>query len=194
MPELIRRKPGKSLPRYHAHLAGRAAIAFLLEEAGLEYFVVPDREFGFLTLRNKAGLASTYCNVTHTESIAVAAISDRPIGIDIESAARDAIRVFPRVLTDEELSWAHTLPSSYIWSAKEAFSKALGLGMKFGFKALELDLKAKDPRPCKTSLKGPLSLKDPAIAYLEHEGFVISVCSEKELLKEKPALKTFHLG
>ena len=56
------------------------------------------------------------------------AISDRAIGIDIESSKRDFERAKSRYMDEEELALCDsTLWGAYVWTAKEAMYKLGGL-------------------------------------------------------------------
>src|SRR5205085_1685024 len=107
-----------------------------------------------------------FVNISHTEKVAAVVLAKSAVGIDVELKTRSAERVMSRVATDREKKWTTQLiPVSkteklsapiLLWSSKEAFSKALGLGMRFGFKAFEIDLLNGPPYLGKTELTGPL--------------------------------------
>jgi 4'-phosphopantetheinyl transferase EntD len=186
-------KPGAVLPeksslgRQTEFYAGRAALAFAFQEIGFEAVVVPNPWFGFLTAHPDNGI---FINLSHTRGFAVAALAHHPIGVDVEALGRDTSRALRKVATKEELEMIAGLdfkvgtkavaPGVALWSAKEAISKAVGLGIKFGMQAFNPDLTQSAPCPVSLKLTGPLPLKNPAVAFHVHAGFLIAVCSKKE--------------
>ena len=122
--------------------------------------------------------------------LAVGVIARSPVGIDVESVSRDATKVMERVCSPAERTFlekkysilGNLVPAPVIlWSGKEAFSKAVGLGMKFGLAHFEIDLSSlkNEIASAKTDLVGPLSVENSAIAYHVHNNFLISVCSSR---------------
>lgn len=186
MPKGSERKFGKSVERQKSFWAGRAILTKLLADNDWE--VRPDVVYGYLRLydRESGRTDPFFANISHTDDIAVAAIAPNPVGVDVESVSRKGDRVMKRVATKFELSHLNQNFLSRIaapialWSGKEAFSKALGLGMKFGFTGFEIDLSKAPPWSGKTKLKGPLQVKDPRIGILIHEDYFITVCSNGE--------------
>lgn len=70
----------------------------------------------------------TFISVAHSKEMVAVAISDRAIGIDIESSKRDFERAKSRYMDEEELALCDsTLWGAYVWTAKEAMYKLGGL-------------------------------------------------------------------
>lgn len=77
-------------------------------------------------------------SIAHTDAGAVALVADGPVGIDLESAARDVQEILPSFATEEELSLIDYLAgvcpggsaAVRLWCAKEAAAKALGTGLQ----------------------------------------------------------------
>lgn len=74
-------------------------------------------------------------NLSHSGEFLACAVSDRPIGIDIEAVRPLKIEIARRVCTPSELDYiapategAH-LRFLQVWTAKEAYFKALGTGI-----------------------------------------------------------------
>ena len=177
--------------RRKAYLAGRAAIAILTEQMGLSAWVVADPEFGYLSLKSSGTQSiQAYVNISHTDGIAAAALSEFPVGIDIELKSRDTHRVLHRISTEEERKEADPLileeiPSGIaLWSGKEAFSKALGLGIRFGLSDFRLYLSGTPPFRVATSRQGIFSLESPCIHYECYGSYVIALCSERRAIEE----------
>jgi 4'-phosphopantetheinyl transferase len=98
-------------------------------------------------------------NLAHTGHQAVLAVSDRAVGIDVEPASRDLRSVVHRCASERErrrltdCSGAETVA---VWTLKEAYAKALGLGHRLTFARVET---VADPVPGRWSVRG-----DPARA------------------------------
>lgn len=193
LPPKLKRKSGKSELRIRSYYAGRCALAWIFSRLGAAYFVAPNHEYGYLELFDANGhkINTAFVNLSHTESIVVAAFSTTPVGIDIEKKNRSAMRVIPRVMTKEEKQWIKEVPQLpksetgtdiFLWSAKEAFSKALGLGMKFGFKAFEITSREESVFVAHTKIKGPLQVLNPGIYHCTYEEYFISLCAEHQAL------------
>lgn len=178
--------------RRKAFFAGRACVSALLESEGLSDSVMPDAEFGFLTLKHNRALS---INVSHTDEVAVAALSTSPVGVDIERADRPiSQKVLDKILLPGEEEGlrrvlGETFRPVFIWSVKEAISKATGLGIKFGLSAFEIIPTSNPPWPVKLGETGPLPLIDPAISILLWNDYVLSICAQKQSLFTPPTLR-----
>jgi len=81
-------------------------------------------------------------NLAHTRGLCVLAVSDRPVGIDVECATRDLRTAVGRCATPRERRRLTTRPIADVvtmWTVKEAYAKALGLGHRLTFSHLETD-------------------------------------------------------
>jgi phosphopantetheinyl transferase len=94
------------------------------------------------------GLPPLHFNLSHAAgAVAVAVGSKLPLGIDIESIAPDErADILADVLTFRELTrlkglngLARWTEFMRIWTLKEACAKAMGLGMSFDFRRMEVD-------------------------------------------------------
>jgi len=178
---------------YRSFLGGRAALNLLLQKNGLDFQVLPHPEFGFLQLSSKSGEISKkwYCNISHTESFAVAAISNCPVGVDVEQKDRDVQKALTRIVSESELKEFENAdfplkkeiqnPHLLLWTGKEAFSKAIGLGLRRGLRDFFIDWKSEQPLPGTTSIPGPLLLENPALSFSLQNKFLVSICHEKGL-------------
>jgi len=168
-----RRRFGKWTERKIAYFAGRAALRAGLEKLKVTGKVLPNPEFGYLTLETSVPL---YGNISHTHGLVAAVIGKHPIGVDVEKGARDASRVMKRVATEKERSeWEVPIE---LWSAKEAFSKAFGLGMRFGLQAFEVHWAVKGPWRGIARVEGPLKVASPAILQEKFDTYLVSLATE----------------
>jgi len=187
-------RQGKSMERMRSYWAGRCAVAVAFKRLGVQGWVQPNVEFGYLEVVNEKGavLPNLYLNLSHTESIVALALAPYPVGVDIELADRDASRVITRVANSKEREVAGDgvfasngkliNPDIALWSAKEAAAKAVGLGMKFGLNCFEVRFVKNDTTRVESTKPGPLTLKFPTIVIESFDPYIISVCSESEIM------------
>lgn len=88
-------------------------------------------------------------NLTHTDGLVAVAVSGVPaVGIDAEAADRSVdLKVADRYFTAEEIAWLESLapadrPQGFLrlWTLKEAFIKATGLGLSQGLDKFWFDV------------------------------------------------------
>lgn len=85
------------------------------------------------------GIAGRHFNVSHTDGAALFALSDAPIGVDVErhSLTRDLAGLVRRYFTPEECEQFFALPedakpTAFLrgWTCKEAILKGIGCGVR----------------------------------------------------------------
>src|SRR5688572_7127855 len=83
-------------------------------------------------------------SISHTLGVVAVAVADRPIGIDVQYATGDPIRLVQRVFSDEEIVMHEDLAAQHdpelfrrSWTAKEAIGKALGRGLRPPFAEID---------------------------------------------------------
>ena len=80
-------------------------------------------------------------NLSHSGEYAVLAVSDLPVGVDMERCSLRHVRVANSVFTEAELQWMHEDAEArftLLWTLKEAVSKALGLGLQLKFSEFDV--------------------------------------------------------
>lgn len=95
-------------------------------------------------------LQGVYISISHSHRLAAAAISDRPVGIDIEQPRQQLTRVATRFLTPEQLAGLRMrLPMLAIgWTVKEAvFKLARTPGLSLTDISLDTESHLPDGRP-----------------------------------------------
>jgi phosphopantetheinyl transferase len=81
------------------------------------------------------GVEAEYCTASHDSRFAVAAVSGKPIGIDVEEISERVLKGQHHYMQDEEQSLVKSHPmgeleaSVRVWSIKEAVTKALGINL-----------------------------------------------------------------
>ena len=85
-------------------------------------------------------------SISHAGSYAAVAVSDNPVGVDIEEA-RCTMRIVRHFFSEAEVSAAEALDEEAqrlylqrIWVAKEAFVKAIGTGLTTPFDSFRIEL------------------------------------------------------
>ena len=81
-----------------------------------------------------------YFSLSHSGNFAAAAVSDFPVGIDIETIGEIKDSVIKRVCSDEETAYINkTSRDSFykIWTYKEAYLKMTGDGICAGLKTID---------------------------------------------------------
>ena len=71
-------------------------------------------------------------NLSHSGHFAALAISDQPVGLDLQDMTHQpSPRLADRWFTPEEAAWIHGNPDRFfhVWTRKESVVKALGLGL-----------------------------------------------------------------
>lgn len=118
------------------HLQGRqlCAAAYLLLKEGLqkEYGISEKQEF-VISNNGKPQLKDhpdIYFNLSHSHQAAVCAISNRPIGIDIELIRNVNGDLIKYTMTDDEIAQIKE-PADFfrLWTMKEAYLKLTGEGI-----------------------------------------------------------------
>ena len=112
-------------------------------------------------------------NLSHSGEYAVLAVSDLPVGVDIERCSLRHVRVAESVFTQAELQWMNEAPEerfTLLWTLKEAVSKALGLGLELKFSEFDVLPLLRD---------APLSLRGETLyaKALPFPGYSLSVCT-----------------
>lgn len=106
------------------------------------------------------GVAGKHFNVSHTDGAALFALSETPVGVDVErnSPTRDLPGLVNRYFTPEECEQFHALPEAVKpaaflrgWTCKEAILKAIGCGVR-ELANVAVDL---DPRTPPRILRSP---------------------------------------
>jgi 4'-phosphopantetheinyl transferase len=115
-------------------LLARSALAELLSTRP-EELAFSTNSHGKPGLRNYRDI---HCNISHSGKYVVSAVSDEPVGIDVEQiAAKDFMKIAKRFFSQGEKSYieqfqsieAKTAAFAEIWTKKEAFIKREGLGL-----------------------------------------------------------------
>lgn len=125
----------------HAFTLTRGTLRYLLSHClkqKPEDIIFSQNEYGKPELKN----SSWQFNVSHSHDYALIAIGrDYPIGIDVEYQDRkiNPLELCDRFFAKEEIEQLHSVEPTLqiktffnLWTRKEAFIKAIGIGLSFG--------------------------------------------------------------
>jgi len=103
--------------------------------------VICKSEFGKPYLRD---YPNVYYNISHTKGVIVCAVSNKPVGVDIERIKKFNHRIVERFFTQNEQNYILSMKENQnerfteIWTMKEAYVKWLGTGMKKPFNTFDV--------------------------------------------------------
>lgn len=106
--------------------------AYALRQLGVHDLTLTEAENGKPELRNDSGL---YFNISHSGSLAVCAVSERPVGVDVEQEKNPiVISDFRQCFQKEEMAWIYSCDNPIhgffrLWTRKESYLKRLGTGL-----------------------------------------------------------------
>ncbi len=134
--------------------------------------VVCKNEFGKPYLRDYPNI---HYNISHIKGVIVCAVSDKPVGIDIERVKKINKRIVERYFTQNEQSYIFASKENQderfveIWTRKEAYVKRIGKGMAIPFETFDV-LKKEEIMTlwfgiyciavCSTNCRQPISVID----------------------------------
>lgn len=110
----------------------------LKDYANIDQYDIEYNEYGKPYLKN---INNVYFNISNTSNINVCVVSDKEIGVDIESP-KYVSGIFNMVFTKKEkeivrMSDNKELDFIKIWTMKESYVKLLGVGISFGLKSVD---------------------------------------------------------
>lgn len=112
-------------------------------------------------------------NISHTRTAVAAALSEKPVGVDIERVRDIDISIANKIFSDRELAWLYSKAEDQnlrffeIWTKKEALAKYYGTGLSNNLKALDV-----------------LGSKHQAEFFtVTAAGYILSTCSDTQLQK-----------
>lgn len=113
---------------------------------------------------------SFYFNISHSGEWVSLAVSDREIGVDIEKHNPARTRLAKRFFSEKEQNACNSVKDFFdIWTQKEAFIKAVGVGLSYGINTF-----------CCFEKQDGYSIKNLDAP----EGYSLSVCEKAEEISE----------
>jgi 4'-phosphopantetheinyl transferase len=107
-------------------------------------------------------------NVTHTRNAVAVALSDRPIGVDVERIRQIDLSLARDIFSENELIWLNADSQNRLcrffelWTRKEAFVKCSGNGLTDDLKTVDTTVR----------------LSNEIFSTLYFSDYVVSVCAE----------------
>lgn len=93
------------------------------------------------------GLFDFHFNLSHSEDFTILGVGDKPIGVDIEKISPITLDIAKQYFFKGEYAYLNALPKDErtlgffrLWTLKESFMKAVGLGFKLPLNAFEICL------------------------------------------------------
>ncbi len=184
---------GKDEKRKLEFWAGRYLLASLLKKLNIKAIIDIDSQYGFLRLKGIDSniIEKYFISLAHSNGFAVCALGQKPVGVDIESLSRQ-VRIPESFFSSDEIKQArkfiefslnkNSSPFLVVWTAKEAFVKATGLGIRKGFYDLRIIYNQGSFINFINLPETPLKINRPVVTFREFDGNIISICSEEEYL------------
>lgn len=137
-------------PKQQQTVVGKILLAKLLELPEKTFLAgdeIAEGEHGKPYFKNR----SEYFNISHSANLVTVAISDQPIGIDIEKLKPKQLEKLSHAFTVGEIAYLNKLHDPRkseqilrLWTIKEAVLKELGLGLVSKPKSIEVALPRMD--------------------------------------------------
>ena len=165
----------------------QSIAAFLLlqygvrEEYGIEKELLLDYSGGKPVL---AGLELPHFNLSHCKLAVACALSDRPVGVDVQDWSPRHLSVSNQVCSPEELSFLEQAPEPEkefikLWTRKESYGKFTGQGILYPMQEHSFLNRA------------PLGTVLETFAF---QGYALSYCGEKALDLRKVTIEDLLQG
>lgn len=127
-----------------------------------------------------------FFNLSHSGEIAVCAVSDRPVGVDVETRAHFEPSLVRRVFLPDEIAWiaAQAAPADELytdlWTIKESLMKYLGTGLSLDPRKIRVDQRegitaAAEGYDCSALFFRPYSIP----------GYSLTVCAEYDAFPDQ---------
>lgn len=134
-----------------------------------------------------SGRTDVQFNLSHSERLVACAVSDRPVGIDIEKERHFEEALCRFVFSDGEITWIQVNVQNQdagftgLWTIKESLMKYLGTGC------------ALEPRKICVDLSGPIRVacagrRCDGVQFARYpiRDYQLTVCSEYERFSDRP--------
>jgi len=119
-------------------------------------------------------------NISHSDGIAACVVSHRECGIDCEKVGEYHPKAAKRIFSENEIKMIESAPEDErgllffrVWTLKEAYAKALGVGISFPLNTVEFIIK---DGKVKTNIK-EYRFKQ---CVLKNGDYVVSLCEKRK--------------
>ena len=127
------------------------------------------------------GHPEIYFNLSHCKEAVVCAISDKPVGVDVEGRREMGDKVVKRVFSPYEIEAIMQSEEPFdigfirLWTAKESIVKYTKEGLSHGLDDIEIDPGSYRIRKCTG-----IDVENVYLSRFEADGYYITVCSQYE--------------
>lgn len=151
-----------------------------LSDKGIESYEIAYGTYGKPYLKSK----EIHFNLSHSESMVMCAVSDKEIGCDVEKVEDIELEIARRFFFTTEYEAIINASDKKeqqkiffrLWTLKESFMKAVGLGMKLPLDSFRIDISNKNPAVFQTVNKNSYYFKE----YNFNNGYRFAVCGRDE--------------
>lgn len=158
------------------------AAAGLMLEQGLRDRSIISRDLAYNEYGKPylSGVQGFHFNISHSETLAVCAVSDKPVGADVEIIRHFDDDLCNYVYHESEIGQVKSLCRNSspdvlfttLWTIKESLMKYFGTGLSLHPKKIEIDLNGTITAKCER-----FDASDLFFTVSQHSGYVITVCS-----------------
>lgn len=145
-------------------------------------------------------LEGVHFNVSHSRNLVVCAVSDIPVGCDVERIKQAPLHLEKKYFHPEEISFRDELSPDdspdkaffRLWCAKESYLKMTGEGLSFGLKNIKVCLTTNKLNRSLVFREGNILTDLPKEIFLpDYENYVIFVCTNNRDFD--PIIKHFSI-
>lgn len=168
----------KKLPKAGQHEYAHRLLRECLKPHGIDYTENTPKSKGEHGKPSLAGYPNIHYNVTHSDGITACISVDKECGIDAERVRDFRPNVIKRAFSESEKALIENAPDEKknllffrLWTLKEAYVKALGIGVSYPLNTTEFSF---DGSEIHTNIKG-YSFRQYILGGGE---FVVAVCEK----------------
>ena len=179
----------KKIDRFKFHKDQRLSLgAGILLKKGLDDLGLEDEKIAYSKngkpfIQDKSDV---FFNISHSESMAVCAFSDRPVGVDIEKSVDFDELMVTQIFNSGEVKQSlskykdKSAGYTFLWTVKESFVKYLGIGLELSPKNICVDIGSEICVSCKG-----IDCANLHFYTIETGNYVLTVCSEYESFTDR---------
>lgn len=169
--------------RVESALAGLLLLYAYAQEYGGSLPTIETDEHG---KRRFCGEDLPQFNLSHTETAIACALSRFPVGVDVQELHSYSAK-FRRILSEPERLWVEEADSdsrfTAVWTRKEAYGKALGVGIAYSMEKTDFSGDWAAPRSCREASQSCHSeqSEESLLWTIPRDGYVLSCCAAQPL-------------
>lgn len=129
----------------------------------------------------KPMIAGLEFNLSHSGNLVICAVSDKPIGCDVEMIRKAPERVAERYFSESEKEYLNQFCGEdydteffRLWTMKESYVKMTGEGMGVSFEAYEIALEDLSARVIRDG-----KMQACCLSSIDLQGHIVSICAKE---------------